>query len=327
MTRYLLLLFTILVSLPLIAQEETDTNDDFDLYDASMIEDGYVDPEFLADLLTETTKTDRDKAEAIFHWITHNIEYNYKLYEDFRSGERDKRKGKRIRRSEMPEHNAKKVAQTLKHRNGICEDYALLFQTLCEAADLEAQVVKGYIRIDPAKLRSTGEKHVWNLVKIDGKWEAIDATYGAGYLDQYNDFVFDYDDNYFLAEKTLFSINHLPRDTSHHLLDTVMTRTQFKSLPIIGRGYFDFEVTEFDPFNVMQEVKMGEEFVIYFNSPKRISQFTIYKDKEEENQIVKRLKEGDHYTITIDSNNMKTGRIMLFGDGQLIAAFRLMVKR
>ncbi len=332
MTKSFFLLLSLLFSINLISQEinfkdDKSSEEDLGLYDEDAIEDGYIDPESLADVLTERAENDLDKAEAIFHWITHNIVYNYKLYEEFRSGDRDKIKGKRIRKSEMPEHNADKVKRSLKKRNGICEDYALLFKSLCDVAGLESEVIKGYIRIDPTKLRSSGEKHVWNVIKIDGKWENIDATYGAGYLDDYNDYVFDYDDNYFLADKVPFSINHFPRDTSYQLIDTIMVRNQFKTLPIIGRGFFEFEIENFEPLSVIQEVKQGEDLFISFTSKKKISQFTIYKDKEEEYQVVKRLKEGDDYSVTIDSKDLRTGRIMLFGDRQLIAAYRVVVKR
>lgn len=335
MIKYLLLLSSFLISFNVAAQEEeatvaavaSNSKGSFDLYEAFKIRHGSIEIEELIGILTKTTKTDRDKAEAIYHWITHNIAYNIKLYDEFRSGNRDKRKGKRIRKSEMEEHNAKKIKHTLKKREGICEDYALLFKSLCDAAGLKSKIVKGYIRIDPKKLRSTGEKHVWNLVKIDGQWEAIDATYGAGYLDEYNDFVFDYDHNYFLSNKELFSLNHFPRDTQFQISDTLMVRNQYKNLPIIGRGFFEYEITNFEPLNVMQTVKLGEPFYFTFTSPKNISQFTIYKDKEEEYEVVKRLKEGDDYTVTVGTKNLKTGRILLFGDRQLIAAFRLVVKR
>jgi transglutaminase/protease-like cytokinesis protein 3 len=333
MTKYFSLLLALLFSFSITAQETESTVsaivevDNDELYDASQIGSGSIDVDELAEILTESAETDQQKAEAIYHWVTHNIAYNIKLYEDFRLGERDKKKGKRIRKSAMEEHNAGKVKKAIRNRAGICEDYALIVNSLCQEAGLETKVVKGYIRIDPSKLRSTGEKHVWNLVKIDGEWKAIDATYGAGYLDQYNDFVFDYDPNYFLSSKEPFSLNHLPRDTALMLTDTIMTRRQFKNFPIIGRGFFAFDISNYQPLQVMQEVVKGEEVIVTFTSPKKIGQFTVYKDKQDEYEIVKRMKKGDEYTIVIHTKNMNTGKVMLFGDRQLIAAYRLKVNK
>jgi len=333
MTKSLSLLLLLFLSLNLFAQDKESTvaaiavSDDNTFYDASAIDGGSIDVDELAEILTESAETDRDKAEAIYYWVTHNIAYNIKMYEDFRTGERDKKKGKRIRKSEMEEHNADKVEKAIKNREGICEDYALIVNSLCASVGLESKKVKGYIRIDPSKLRSTGEKHVWNLVKIDGEWLPVDATYGAGYLDKYNDFVFDYDRNYFLSDKESFSMNHFPRDTAFMLTDTIMFKKQFKSLPILGRGFFEFDISDYQPLQVMQEVVKGEEVVVTFKSPKNIKQFTVYKDKQDEYEFVKRIKKGDEYTVVIHTKNMKTGKIMLMGDKQLIAAYRLVVRR
>jgi len=332
MTKYFKILLALLLSFNLQAQETESTVSAIamtgdELYDASAISDGKIDIEDLAEVLFESAETDQEKAEAIYHWVTHNIEYDLKQYEDFRSGDRDKKGGKRIRRKEMPEHNAKKVVKALRNRAGICEDYSLIVQSLCEEADLESKLVKGYIRIDPSKLRSTGEKHMWNLVKINDEWLPIDATYGAGYIDKNNDFVFNYDKNYFLANKEQFSLNHLPRDTAFMLTDTIMMRNQFKSFPIFGRGFFEFDISDYQPMEVIQEVVKGDEVIVTFTSPKKINQFTVYKDKQDEFEVVKRIKKDDEYKIVIHTKNMKTGKIMLFGDRQLIAAYRLVVRR
>jgi Transglutaminase-like superfamily len=327
MTKYLTILIALLLSFPILAQEEEsivsavvvpDKNET--PYDAEAIGKGFIEPEALAEILIANANTDREKAAAIYHWVTHYIAYDLKQYEEFRSGDRDKKGGNRIPKKEMEEHDAKKIKRALQNRSGICEDYALIVNSLCVAAGLESKVVDGYIRIDPEKIRSTGEKHVWNLVKIDGEWQPLDATYGAGYLNQYNEFKFDYDPNYFLSPKEAFSLNHL-------LTDTIMQRDQFKNFPIIGRGFFDFNISNFAPLQIMQEVTQGEELLVTFTSPKKIGQFTIHKEKADEYEIVKKIKDGDNYTVHIHTKNLKTGRIMLFGDKQLIAAYRLVVKK
>jgi transglutaminase/protease-like cytokinesis protein 3 len=334
MTKYLPILLALLFSFPLLAQEEESTVSAVAMpdkneapYDKEAIGNGFIEPEALAEILTANAKTDREKAEAIYHWVTHHIAYDLKQYEEFRAGDRDKKGGNRIPKKEMEEHDAKKVKRALQSRSGICEDYALIVNSLCVAAGLESKVVDGYIRIDPEKIRSTGEKHVWNLVKIEGEWQPLDATYGAGYINQYNEFKFDYDPNYFLSPKEAFSFNHLPKDSTFMLTDTIMLRDQFKNFPIIGRGFFDFSISNYAPMQVMQEVTQGEELLVTFTSPKKIGQFTIYKEKADEYEFVKKVKDGDNYTVHIHTKDLKTGRIMLFGDKQLIAAYRLVVKK
>ncbi|MFK7806244.1 MAG: transglutaminase domain-containing protein [Saprospiraceae bacterium] len=334
MTKALTTTLLLLLCVNLCAQEKESTvaavamtSEDSAPYDVSAIPEGKLDIETLAEVLTADAETDREKAEAIYHWVANNIAYDVKLYEDFRSGERDKKGSKRIRKKDMPEHNAKKVKKTLRNKIGICEDYALVIKSLCDEAGLESKLVKGYIRIDPAKLRSTGEKHVWNLVKIDDEWLPIDATYAAGYLDKYNEFVFDYDENYFLADKKRFSINHLPRDTSHMLTDTIMLRSQFKNFPVIGLGYFDYKIDNFEPILATHELKKGDDFKVTFTSPRNIKQFTLYREKEDRTDMVKRIKKGDTYELVVSNRDVKTGRVILYGDKQLIAAYRLVIRR
>lgn len=53
---------------------------------------------------------------------------------------------------------------------GVCNSYARAFDAVAKAAGLESVVVTGDIT-------SSGERHAWNKVKVDGRWKAVDVTW------------------------------------------------------------------------------------------------------------------------------------------------------
>lgn len=55
---------------------------------------------------------------------------------------------------------------------GVCADYTDLYQLLCDITGLECKT-----EIDR---EYEGEGHAWNVVKVDGTWYHVDATWGDG---------------------------------------------------------------------------------------------------------------------------------------------------
>ena len=51
---------------------------------------------------------------------------------------------------------------------GVCDSYSRLYAMLCRAAGLEVYVING---------ETTGDRHAWDAVKIDGKWYFADPTW------------------------------------------------------------------------------------------------------------------------------------------------------
>ena len=62
---------------------------------------------------------------------------------------------------------AHNIIGTASKKMGVCETYAKTFQYLCLINGIDAITLSGY----------GGEPHGWNLVKIDGKWYGVDATW------------------------------------------------------------------------------------------------------------------------------------------------------
>src|ERR1700740_3351478 len=92
-----------------------------------------VSPEVLAQFLTATDTTDRQKVISIFNWITQNISYNIKRFENTNTS----------RYATVPDEEDEDEAAplkplyeriailVLKRRTAVCSGYANLFKSMC----------------------------------------------------------------------------------------------------------------------------------------------------------------------------------------------------
>lgn len=177
--------------------------------------------EKLAAYLIAPAKNDREKVRAIYRWITNNIAYD------------DDSLFKGI----ITENSAETVLQT--HR-AICDGYAGLFKELAQFADLEVEVISGYSKgysyvIDNADTIN----HAWNAVKIEGQWQLLDATWGAGYLDdKQKRFVRQFQDHYFLTPPEQFIYDHFPKHAKWQLLKSPLLKYQYEQLVYLRPAFF-----------------------------------------------------------------------------------------
>gem|GEM_PF-2908199 len=92
----------------------------------------------LSESITEDM-TDRQKAMALHEWVAGNVTYDYDL-------------------------KKRTVYDALVDRVSVCQGYADVYALLCAWAGLEC----GF---------ESGGNHMWNRVKIDGKWYCVDCTW------------------------------------------------------------------------------------------------------------------------------------------------------
>lgn len=68
------------------------------------------------------------------------------------------------------EDNCRDIYGVFVKKKAICGGYSKAFSYLCDKVGIETVTVTG---------EADGEAHMWNMVKIDGKWYNIDVTYGV----------------------------------------------------------------------------------------------------------------------------------------------------
>ena len=91
--------------------------------------------------------TEYEAVDRLNTWITKNIKYDY-------------------------DHSSQKYEfspiTTLKYKEGVCADYAMLFTALCDRVGIKSSEVE-----------SDEQWHAWNLVQIDGVWYHIDTCWNV----------------------------------------------------------------------------------------------------------------------------------------------------
>ena len=157
----------------------------------------------LAAYLIEPAKNDREKARAIFRWITENIDYNVEVF--FKGGS-----------------GATNSEDVLKSRKSVCYGYSDLFLSLAREAGLQAVRISGYGKgygYVPGKNFTGPANHAWNAVMINGSWYLMDSTWGAGYVSGDGKYVRRFDDHFFMTPPSQFIFGHFPEDARWQLLD------------------------------------------------------------------------------------------------------------
>ncbi len=169
----------------------------------------------LAAALTGGLTTEKEKIRAFFVWITANIRYDVKTFENKRE-------------LDPMEKDALQVPnQVLRRKMGVCAGYANLFQALCEASGIEAIRVTGIVKNHRGKIPRTG--HAWNLVRADGQWALIDATWGAGDVDtDEGKYTPRFKEAFFCMAPETMILHHYPNDPLFQLLPAPLTPEEFR---------------------------------------------------------------------------------------------------
>jgi hypothetical protein len=188
----------------------------------------------LAHNLCDELPAEKDKANAIYNWITHNIKYDVKALK---------------KKKQVTERKAEKA---LKNRKAVCEGYAMLITAMCREAGLNAVNIEGYAK---DWIFDNGDKlyiprHMWCAVMMNGQWWQTDPTWGAGGLVQSPGiwrrmlnkllrqqvgyakkikFKYKYDTTYFMQDPEAFRLRHLPIDPLWQLTDSSMPIALFEA--------------------------------------------------------------------------------------------------
>jgi len=64
----------------------------------------------------------------------------------------------------------------LKIKIGVCEHYTRLYNALLNSVDIPAMYATGYALKSDRDIEK-GSGHAWSVIKVDGKWMPMDATW------------------------------------------------------------------------------------------------------------------------------------------------------
>jgi len=237
----------------------------------------------IAQYILANFKTEDEIVRAIFIWTATSFEYDVENMFALNYNEKQ----------------ADKIAKVLKTRKGICENYAAVFEDISKKCGLNAHIVVGYTRQNGI---TAYIPHGWCVVKVAGKWQLIDPTWGSGYIEN-NRFVSKINNEYYRSDPSSLIKTHMPFDPMWQLLDypvsykqfsdTIITqkkpKTVFKYNDSIALYERQTEIQRFETEIRRIENNTINNAVIYDRLSKIKSYVTIYNKNEvinKQNEIV-----------------------------------------
>ena len=155
----------------------------------------------IAAYIKSNFNTDKEKARAIYSWVTANIRFSSDSANIINLGVNEEAK----------------ITVALRRRKGVCENYAAIFNDIALKSGLSSFVVSGYTKQN-GFVDKTG--HSWCVALIDKEWQLFDPTWDEGR---------EMNPGYFMMSPAQFIETHIPYDPLWQLLNYPVTHRQFYS--------------------------------------------------------------------------------------------------
>ncbi|RAR72784.1 transglutaminase superfamily protein [Flavobacterium aciduliphilum] len=218
------------------------------------------------------------------------------------------------------EFDNKEINKTLKKGKGVCENYAKLFERMCNIAGINCYYVSGYTKSEAFQIGKMGYlNHAWNVVVLDGIYYYFDPTWTAGGCTRNEDGELDkfhkkYNDYYWMTPIDKLSRNHYPKDTTW-IKNAVYLKELFKNNPFIDNSIIA-KIEILTPKTGVIEAKLGDtlNFVfryknemdkIQINTNSRRNPSVWYKTKTDYIVNEKVLSKQQYVDYTRDDDNIR----------------------
>lgn len=222
--------------------------------------------------ITRGLSGEQKKVDAIFKWVTDNIEYDIEAlktnrkYPAFIIESHDSLEAEK-------EYNEAVALMVVNRKKGICDGYARLFKSLCNHSGIQCEVVPGRSKdIFDDKLGL----HAWNAVKIQNKWHLLDATWASGSFTYGSDtFIKKLNNFYYLTPPEKMFVNHLPNDQKWTLLDKAYDSIKFFNSPIEDIRVVQNGLKDYYPKNKTINYQKGQLITVWLEFEEPPTKFNI----------------------------------------------------
>ena len=226
--------------------------------------DNIKSPEILAQLLTASDTTEEQKVTSIFKWITENIDYNVKRFENNSSYRYTPVIDEEDDDTTAPlKPLYERVAiQVLRRRTAVCGGYANLFKSLCTHAGIRCEVITGLGKTSTGRLdKRFTSNHRWNAVFFDTAWHLLDVTWASGFINYKDQFDRLYNPYYFLTAPEDFIKDHYPEDPRWTLLPKPPLINEFIYSPFKTTAFNRFYIRSYSPVSGIIDANIGDSIV------------------------------------------------------------------
>jgi len=197
---------------------------DFSATDKAVLDLGPVGSlEELVSALEMVSRSDIEKARAIYRWMSANIAYDTEAF---------------FGDSQTAAFEPEEVFRAGK---SVCSGYSALFHFLAKSLGLRVITIGGrakgygYTTGDP----EIDINHDWNAVLVDRTWRLVDVTWGAGYINDDRAFQREFSTFWFDCPPELFVLWHLPEREAWQLLDTPVSLATYLAKPYFSHQQFE----------------------------------------------------------------------------------------
>ncbi|MGN6531791.1 MAG: transglutaminase domain-containing protein [Ginsengibacter sp.] len=192
--------------------------------------------------------SDDEKISAIYNWITNNIKYD----------------ADSMHYVILDEDNDQRVSVALRRKRGVCENFAAVFNDLCNKCGIQSFAIEGYTR-QTASIDRT--PHMWCAAFADGEWYLYDPTWDAGYI-RNGGFINHVQNNYFKISPHVFIQTHLPFDPMLQFLNYPVTYKEFingKTGEQSEKNYFNYK----DSIDAFRKMNPLDQYLSEMNRIKK----------------------------------------------------------
>jgi hypothetical protein len=227
----------------------------------------------LSYFIRHTFTEDSLRLRAAFIWITKNIEYDIKAFQN-------------------DDNRAAQLHYVLRKKRAICSGYANLLKYFCDTYKIENELITGRARALRSDIHIMNMRfqsnHAWNAVKINNQWRLIDPTWAAGVItdeDERDEVVkvkyqASLEEYYYFTPPERFSLNHYPSDLRFSFVPKTGTYKEFAQAPLLTTEYLKGTLSAVSPNLALVEARVGDTLTFRFRSKEPIHDVNFFSKRE-----------------------------------------------
>jgi len=178
----------------------------------------------VADYINTHFSTPADKVRAVFIWTASNIQYDIVNMYSFN----------------FYETKQQKIDNALKSGQGVCINYAAIFNDVSNKCGIKTYTIEGYTKTTAV---ADYASHAWCAALIDTGWYLFDPTWGAGYVNN-NKFVKKINNAYYMVAPAISIKSHMPFDPMWECLHYQVSNNEFctgRIQPDASKSFFNYK--------------------------------------------------------------------------------------
>lgn len=270
-----------------------------------------------------------ERVRAAFTWIVSNIRYDESLDTFFAPKPNLVYLSERGRNHQIQKSAGKRIAKAFRSKKGTCIEYSLLLHELCLTFGIDSQIIKGIAKTEIKNFKGEQlfKNHSWNVVKLNGEWAFIDATWASAYFKSNSKkIVHESAEHYFLTHPSSFIKTHFPANPDWQLLSPMVDIGSFFNGPIYFPGYFANGVALASNMNGWLRLSKDNDFLIRFKKlpKKKNMQFWVSETSELKKLRLKKTENNEYiFKSKLNKKLQDKKDLVLIWDNQPILAFKI----